>query len=105
MPHRLHVHDTPEGARTAATLRKPMGPGIDEPDILDQIVRLETWGSSFKDPGRTTASSVATTRRVRCSIRSESMDIEPLFAKPHPRWPKGHRGVAAHLWASADCPH
>jgi hypothetical protein len=51
MPHRLHVHATPEGARTAATMRQPMGPGIDEPDILDHIVRLETWASSFKDPG------------------------------------------------------
>jgi hypothetical protein len=51
MPHRLHVHDTPEGAKTLAKLRPPMGPGVDEPDILEEVVRLETWGSSFKDPG------------------------------------------------------
>ena len=51
MPHRLQVFATPEGARTFATVRQPMGPGIDEPDILDTVARVEVWGSSFNDPG------------------------------------------------------
>ena len=51
MAHKLQTFDTPEGARTLLRVRRPMGAGVDEPDVLDQVRRVEVWGSSFQDPG------------------------------------------------------
>ena len=49
MPHKLSDADGEE-AKKQASERAPFGPGFPEP-VVAMTVRLEVWGSSFKDDG------------------------------------------------------
>ena len=50
MPHLIEKHEEQESAQRAAKTGTPFGPGFPV-EIVEKTVRLEVWGSSFKDPG------------------------------------------------------
>jgi len=49
VPHLIGTH-VDELAQRSAKTNPPFGPGLPA-DIVEKIVKLEMWGSSFKDPG------------------------------------------------------
>jgi len=52
MAYILEKWDDAEKAGQIAKLPPPSGAGIDEPDVLSEVARVELWVSSFNDPGQ-----------------------------------------------------